>query len=168
MADFFEPLLGKYSVLETRFLCRGMIPLSIHAKKWKSIIITLGDYFGSYQIEAQRNMVGFVVDGHIWGSHWHSGQKLMWTLSTLSVNVQLIRRIPATQSQPHFMGTTKAAVDENPCGFRWSFQRIYVVHCCGCSHKMARTTTANNTITVLRSLFARYGIPNQIVSDNGP
>ena len=25
-----------------------MIPLSIHAKKWKSIIITIGDLFGSY------------------------------------------------------------------------------------------------------------------------
>ena len=42
-----------------------MIPLSIHAKKWKSITITLGDFFGSLSyIEAQRNMVGFVVQSH--------------------------------------------------------------------------------------------------------
>ena len=31
-----------------------------------------------------------------------------------------------------------------------------------------KTTTANKTIAILRSLFARYGIPQQIVSDNGP
>ena len=30
------------------------------------------------------------------------------------------------------------------------------------------TTTSSKTIEVLRSLFARYGFPNQIVSDNGP
>lgn len=29
-------------------------------------------------------------------------------------------------------------------------------------------TTTSNTITVLRNLFARYGLPEQIVSDNGP
>lgn len=30
------------------------------------------------------------------------------------------------------------------------------------------STTANATITVLRSLFARYGLPRQVVTDNGP
>ena len=35
--------------LQNRFLCRGMIPLSIYTKKWKMIIITLGNYyFGLY------------------------------------------------------------------------------------------------------------------------
>ena len=29
-------------------------------------------------------------------------------------------------------------------------------------------TTASKTIQVLRSMFARYGIPEQLVSDNGP
>ena len=32
---------------------------------------------------------------------------------------------------------------------------------------MSQTTTAN-TIAVLRRLFASYGLPEQIVSDNGP
>ena len=33
--------------------------------------------------------------------------------------------------------------------------------------KMANTT-ALKTISVLRNLFASYGLPEQIVSDNGP
>lgn len=33
---------------------------------------------------------------------------------------------------------------------------------------LMNSTTSNATITVLRDLFSKYGIPNQIVSDNGP
>ena len=31
-----------------------------------------------------------------------------------------------------------------------------------------KTTTAEATTNAMRSIFARYGLPNQIVSDNGP
>ena len=31
-----------------------------------------------------------------------------------------------------------------------------------------KTTTAEATTNAIRSIFARYGLPNQIVSDNGP
>ena len=31
-----------------------------------------------------------------------------------------------------------------------------------------KSTTASNTIRVLRSLFSKYGLPNEVVSDNGP
>ena len=47
MADYFELQLGKYSALEA---CRGMIPLSTLPKS---------------QIDAQCNMVGFVMHGNI-------------------------------------------------------------------------------------------------------
>ena len=30
------------------------------------------------------------------------------------------------------------------------------------------TTTATATINVLRAVFARYGLPHEVVSDNGP
>ena len=30
------------------------------------------------------------------------------------------------------------------------------------------TTTADSTINAMRNIFARYGLPTQVVSDNGP
>ena len=37
-----------FQKLQSRFLCREMIILSLCVKKWKGTIITLGNYFGSY------------------------------------------------------------------------------------------------------------------------
>ena len=34
--------------------------------------------------------------------------------------------------------------------------------------KMNNKTTAEHTIDISRTLFSRLGLPNQIVSDNGP
>ena len=31
-----------------------------------------------------------------------------------------------------------------------------------------KTTTADSTINAMRNIFARYGLPTQVVSDNGP
>ena len=31
-----------------------------------------------------------------------------------------------------------------------------------------KTTTADPTINAMRNIFARYGLPTQVVSDNGP
>ena len=31
-----------------------------------------------------------------------------------------------------------------------------------------KTTTANSTINAMRNIFARYGLPTQVVSDNSP
>ena len=60
-----------------------------------------------------------------------------------------------------------------PLGFCWPYQRENAAHCDGCSFKVARSvhyasTTAEKTIEELRKLFARYGLPEQMVSDNGP
>ena len=43
-----------------------MIPLSIYAKKWKKIIITLVGQLNRpvAQIDIQRIIIGFVVEGH--------------------------------------------------------------------------------------------------------
>ena len=45
-----------------------MIPLSIYAKNWKSIVITIGNYifWPVSQIDIQRIIHGFIVDGHIY------------------------------------------------------------------------------------------------------
>ena len=59
------------------------------------------------------------------------------------------------------------------CGLRWSIQRSHVSYSGGRTFKVARSfaassSTAEKTIAVLRECFARYGLPQQLVSDNGP
>ena len=65
MAEFFVQYLRKYSDLEATkqiFLCRGMILLSMSKSEnrqlspWATILAHISD---------RRNMVGFLVDGHI-------------------------------------------------------------------------------------------------------
>ena len=69
------------------------------------------------------------------------------------------------------MGATGTAVEENPCAgpFEGSMWLIVVdAHTKWPEVIAMKSTTASNTIATLRSLFARYGIPPQVVSDNGP
>ena len=63
MLDFFKPQLCKYSVLEAtkQILCRGIIPLFIYTKienRHRRL------YWPVSQINIQRIMQGFLVDGH--------------------------------------------------------------------------------------------------------
>ena len=39
---------------------------------------------------------------------------------------------------------------------------------CKCAFCPMKTTTADSTINALRNIFARYGLPTQVVSDDGP
>ena len=50
------------------------------------------------------------------------------------------------------------------------FSGSHLLYCGGCLLKMARSssTTSVKTIEVLRSMFAQHGLPEQLVSDNGP
>ena len=65
------------------------------------------------------------------------------------------------------MGLAHQALAENPCGFCWSFPWQNAHSKWPEVYEMSSTST-DNTIAVLRHIFAAYGLPQQLVSDNGP
>ena len=48
------------------------------------------------------------------------------------------------------------------------FLLVIDAHCKWPEIQILSTTTASKTISALREVFARYGLPQQLVSDNGP
>ena len=67
-ADFFEPYLGKYSVLEATqqiFVQMNDSSIELYQKVKIDNNCPRRLFWLISQIEAQRNMVGFVMDGHI-------------------------------------------------------------------------------------------------------
>ena len=56
------------------------------------------------------------------------------------------------------------------CRFCWTFSRSHVFTAYRCSFEIIEltSTTASKTIDVLREVFNRNGLPEQIVSGNGP
>ena len=69
------------------------------------------------------------------------------------------------------MGMVLGPMGEDSCGLRRPYTgKNFAVdaHSKWPEAKVMFTTTAACTITALREMFARYGIPLQLVSDNGP
>ena len=67
--DFFEPKLGKHSILEATkqgFVLRNDSSIKIYQKVKIDNNRPRRLFWLISQIEAQCNMVGFVVDGHIY------------------------------------------------------------------------------------------------------
>ena len=75
------------------------------------------------------------------------------TLASLDLAITAMERIHVDFAGPFMGGSYLIAADAHS---KWPEV-----------HHMS-TTTTTKTLQVLRSLFARYGIPEQLVSDNGP
>ena len=61
----------------------------------------------------------------------------------------------------------------NPCGLRGTLPWSHVFAVIDAHFKwpevvMMTSTTSEKTIEALRSMFANHGLPEQMVSDNGP
>ncbi|KAG7503666.1 putative protein K02A2.6 [Solea senegalensis] len=92
-------------------------------------------------------------------------------LSVWQCNVQAASRCKTNQHVPHFTSGNGLHLHGNV--FMWPLMGtnfLVVVDACSKWPEVftMNPTTASQTITVLRDLFARTGVPEQLVSDNGP
>ena len=95
--------------------------------------------------------------------HWRTGQ-LLWFLSSSEV---ISCSGPTTP-----MCVARCSMEAFTCGFCRSFLGKTFLILVDAHSKWPEVvtmsgTTSQSTIEVLRSLFSRYGLPEQIVSDNG-
>ena len=80
----------------------------------------------------------------------------------------------ASQSSITSLAMAIKTLVPHSCGFRWSNTRKNIFDCGQLAFKMARSmpndyyTTPTATIQHLRMIFSRFGLPETLVSDNGP
>jgi len=80
----------------------------------------------------------------------------------------------STCSSTSPLGVARTSLAENPCGLRRSLHEqglsigIADAHFKWPEIIEMNSTTPQKTITELRKLFAAYGLPMQLVSNNGP
>ena len=76
----------------------------------------------------------------------------------------------STSSPTAPMALAYQAMAENTCRFCWPFpeENVFVSHRCTFKVIEMASTTSTKTIDELRRLFAAYGLPEQVVTDNGP
>ena len=71
---------------------------------------------------------------------------------------------------PASLDMARFTMEANPCGLRRTIPWVIVVDAHSKWPKVIvmSSTTAQHTIEALRSIFSRFGLPEQLVSDNGP
>ena len=99
-----------------------------------------------------------------WQGYWATSKKLSW----LSISTERSGQISTTQ-----LGMAHNTLAKNPFGFCWTIPWSNVSHHSGCPLEV--TASWNHAINDIaqtierpRTLFARYRVPAQLVTDNGP
>ena len=115
------------------------------------------------------NYAGFRLDGHIW---WPNIDKELEELVQNCHACQSNQRKP-TSAPLHPWSWPTGAWQRIHIDFAGPFlgHMFFLVidaYSKWLEISLMPTTTSNKTIETLKSLFARYGLPEQIVSDNGP
>ena len=102
----------------------------------------------------------------------YGGQTLITKLKVVSTNVMIVREIQEIQQlhpweQPEKPWKCLHIDFAGPfCGSMWLV--LVDAQSKWPEVMQMKSTTASKTVEVLRSLFSRFGIPHQLVSDNGP